>query len=74
MENKESKHDRFRRIATKRVKNVIKRIESIGVLSTSGYEYTDEEIEKIFSALQETLDNVKASFFAQKSKTEDFEL
>jgi len=74
MVQNESKHDRFKRIATKRVISVIRRIESIGKLSGSSYQYTDEEIAKIFSALQETLDNVKALFSAKKTESKKFEL
>jgi len=65
----ESKHDRFKRLATRRVTNAIKKIELIGNLSGSGYEYTAEEVDKIFSALQQTLDSAKGSF--SKSKLEE---
>ena len=74
MVKNESKNDRFKRIATKRVKNAINKIELIGKLSSYGYEYTDEDIEKIFTALQEVLNNVKAVFSAKKPKKKEFEL
>ena len=66
MAETESKHDKFKRLATQRVTNAIKKIELLGNLSTSGYESTPEEVEKIFKALQDTLDGVKEKF----SKTE----
>ena len=66
MAESESKHDKFKRLATQRVTNAIKKIELIGNLATSGYESTPEEVEKIFKAMQETLDGVKDKF----SKTE----
>ncbi len=66
MAEAESKHDKFKRLATQRVTNAIKKIELLGNLSTSGYESTPEEVEKIFKALQDTLDGVKEKF----SKTE----
>ena len=50
MTETESKHDKFKRLATPRVTNAIKKIELIGNLSSSGYEYTPEEVEKIFNA------------------------
>ena len=65
----ESKHDKFKRLATQRVTNAIKKIELIGNLSSSGYEYAAEEVEKIFASLQRTLDNTKGRF--SKSKKEE---
>lgn len=70
----EDRHTRFKRLATKRVTNAIKRIELIGNLSGYSYEYTEEEIDKIFTALQETLDNTKAMFLTKKIKPKGFEL
>ncbi|NQU94680.1 MAG: hypothetical protein HQ549_00395 [Candidatus Omnitrophica bacterium] len=62
MAESESKHDKFKRLATQRVTNAIKKIELLGNLSGAGYESTPEEVEKIFKALQDTLDGVKEKF------------
>ena len=71
----ESKHDKFKRLATQRVTNAIKKIELIGNLSSSGYEYTPEEVEKIFASLGQTLDNTKSRFSkSKKEETGKFEL
>ena len=70
----ESKHDKFKRIATKRVTNAIKKIELLGSLSGYSYEYSEEEVEKIFSALQETVNNTKALFSKKEVKSTGFEL
>ena len=71
----EGKHDKFKRLATQRVKNAIKKIELIGNLSSPGYESTPEEIEKIFATLQQTLDSTKNRFSkAEKEETGKFEL
>jgi len=71
----ESKHDKFKRLATPRVTNALKKIELIGNLSSSGYEYTPEEVEKIFSALQQTLESTKNRFSkSKKEETKKFEL
>ncbi|MGB2705938.1 MAG: hypothetical protein WBC74_03690 [Candidatus Omnitrophota bacterium] len=71
----ESKHDKFKRLATQRVTNAVKKIELIGNLSSSGYEYTPEEVEKIFISLQQTLDNTKGRFSkSKKEETGKFEL
>ena len=70
----ESKHDKFKRLATHRVANAIKKIEMIGNLASSSYESAGEEREKIFSALQAALDGVKAKFSKTKAEEKKFEL
>ena len=70
----ESKSDKFKRLATKRVKNAISKVELITNLSGSGYEYTPEEVEKILNALQGSVDKVKAAFSKQKITKSEFEL
>ena len=70
----ESKSDKFKRLATKRVANAIKKIELIGHLSASSYESTAEEVDKIIAALQQTVDGVKEKFSKRKSQIPKFEL
>lgn len=71
----ESKHDKFKRLATQRVGNALKKIELIGNLSSSDYEYSPDEVAKIFSALQQTLDSTKNRFFkSKKEETNKFAL
>ena len=70
----ESKSDKFKRLATKRVKNAISKVELITNLAGSGYEYTPEEVEKILNALQGSVDKVKAAFSKQKITKSEFEL
>ncbi len=71
----ESKHDKFKRLANQRVANALKKIELIGNLSGSGYEYAPEEVEKIFIALQQILDATKNRFSKiKKEETKKFEL
>ncbi len=62
----ESKHDKLKRLASQRVTNAIKKIELIGNLTGAGYESTPEEAEKIFKAIQDTLDGVKDKFSKTK--------
>ena len=62
----ESKNDKFKRLASKRVVNAIQKIELIANLSSSSYEYTPEEAAKILTALQGSVDKVKAAFSKQK--------
>ena len=54
---------KFVKIATKRVNNAIKSIHLIGNLSNkSNYDYTEEDVEKIFKALQGELNACKKRF------------
>ena len=71
MAEAETKHDKFKRLAAQRVTNALKKIELVGNLSSPGYEYTQEEVDKIFSALQQTLDNTKARFSKTKKEEKD---
>ena len=70
----ESKSDKFKRLATKRVKNAISKVELITNLAGSSYEYTPEEVEKILNALQGSVDKVKVAFSKQKITKTGFEL
>ena len=70
----ESKSDKFKRLATKRVANAIKKIELIGHLSASSYESTPEEVDKIMAALQQALDGAKERFSKKKTSASKFEL
>lgn len=68
----ESKADRFKRLAEKRVNATLKQMELIGNLSSGSYEYTEEQVNKIFDTIQESLDSVKAKFSKTKQTKEAF--
>ncbi len=70
----ESKADKFRRLASKRTNNVLKQISGIGKLSTSAYEYTPEQVDKIFSTLQDALDSARNKFEKTKKTENTFQL
>ena len=70
----ESKSDRFKRLASKRVVNAIYKVELIANLAGSSYEYAPEQVEKILGALQGSVDKVKAAFSKQKIEKTDFHL
>ena len=70
----ESKSDKFKRLASKRVVNAIQKIELIANLSASSYESTPEEVTKILTALQGSVDKVKAAFSKQKIDKTVFKL
>ena len=50
----ESKSDKFKRLASKRVTNAIQKVELIGNLAGSSYECTAEEAQKLITALHQT--------------------
>ena len=63
----ENKRANFKRIAENRTNKIIDQISLLGNLSNSSYyEYTDDQIEAIFDAIQEELDKQKAKFIKTK--------
>jgi len=66
MEN-ETRNERFKRIATKRTNEILEKIRILGNCSNrSSYEYTEEEVNKIFSEVERLLRLTKAKFLAEK--------
>jgi len=69
----DTKKDRFKRLAEPRVTNVLKTLRILGNLSnSSNYQYSNEEVVKIFKVIREQLDLVEKKFDAgvQKEKKE----
>jgi len=65
--DKESRHERFKRIAAKRTNEILEKIRILGNCSNkSSYEYTEEEVNKIFSEIDKQLKLTKAKFLAGK--------
>jgi len=59
----EAKSNRFTRLAEARVNKAIASLRSIGKLSNRGhYEYSEEEIKKIFQTLKKELDEARSEF------------
>ena len=64
---KESRSERFKRLASKRTNEILEKIRILGNCSNkSSYEYTEEEINKIFSEIEKQLKLNKAKFLAGK--------
>ena len=60
---KESKHDKFIRIAEARTNKAGEMIRLIGNCANVGsYEYTEEEVKKIFAYLEKELKNARNRF------------
>jgi len=65
----ETPEERFKRIATLRTNAILDKLRILGKLSNrQRYGYTEEDINKIFSAINKQLKEVKAKFNSQKGK------
>ncbi len=68
------KQDNFKRIADNRVNKIVDLISKLHNLSNSSfYEYTDEQIDKLFEIIQRELDKQKNEF-KRKGKNKKIEL
>lgn len=70
MENvQETKRDKFVRLAEARTNKIIDMIQLLGNCSNKNqYEYTQRDVNKIFSAIQTELDAAKKRFNKQESQ------
>ena len=60
----ETRADKFHRLAEARVNKILKMIRLLGNLSGIGYDYTSEQVEQIFTALQTELGKAKQRYTA----------
>lgn len=74
MEVNEEKRNKFMEFAGKRVNNVMHDIQILEPMArSSAYDFTKEDVEEMFNAMQETLNDAKAEFykkFEEKAKSE----
>ena len=71
----ESKRERFVRIAENRTNKIIDMIRLLGNCSNKGnYAYTEEDVKKIFSAIETELKTAKAKFVEVESTERKFKL
>ena len=74
MQVNEEKRKKFMEYAGKRVNNVLHDIQILEPMSRStSYDFTRQDVEEMFSAMQETLNNTKAEFerkFEEKARSE----
>lgn len=69
----ENRRERFKRLATYRTNLVLEKLRILGNLSNkTNYDYTDEEITKIFNAIESHLRVTKNLF--QKGSKKEFKL
>jgi hypothetical protein len=71
----ETKRERFVRIAEARTNKILEMMRLLGNCSSKGnYEYSEEDIKKIFGALERELKNTKNKFLGLDAKEERFTL
>ena len=66
---KETNRERFKRLATLRTNTVLRRLKVLGnCANRSAYEYSEDEVNKIFSEIERKVREVKAKFHFPKNK------
>ena len=65
----ENKREKFLRLATQRTKEVLSRLRILGNCAhRSVYDYNEDDIDKIFSAIKDQIKNTEAKFHFPKHK------
>jgi hypothetical protein len=68
-EIKESKHERFKRIAENRTNKVLEMIRLLGNCGNKmNYDYTEEDIKKIFNAIDKELRVARSKFVSNEGE------
>ena len=71
----ETKRERVVRIAEARTNKILEMMRLLGNCSSKGnYDYSEEDIKKIFGALEKELKNTKNKFLGIEAKEEKFTL
>ncbi len=67
---KDNRRENFKRLAVARTKEILRRLKVLGnCANRSHYDYTEEEIAKIFSEIEKKLRETKAKFtFSEREK------
>ena len=74
MATEQEKAERFKRVAENRTNKIIEQIRLLGNCSNrSNYEYSDEDVRKIFSAIESELKVTKQKYMAKQTSMK-FEL
>ncbi len=71
----ETKREKFVRLAEARTNKIIDMIRLLGnCANKSNYDYTDADIQKIFSTIEKELKNTKTKFTVSDTEEEKFRL
>ena len=72
---KETKREKFVRLAEMRTNKILKMMQLLGNCSSkANYEYTEEDVKKIFNDLEKELKNTKNKFLGLDQKDNTFKL
>lgn len=72
MATNETKRERFVRLAEARTNKILDMMKLLGNCSSkTNYEYTDEDVRKIFSAIEREMKNARAKFNGFDAQKED---
>jgi len=75
IDSKTIKEERFKRIASRRVQEILDKLRLLGNCANKGnYYYTEEQAKKIFNAIEEEWKKVKMEFNKGKNKNKEFNL
>ena len=67
--NMETREERFRRVATRRTNDILRRIRILGnCANRSTYDYTEEEINRVFMAIEKEIRIAKSKFCVKNNK------
>lgn len=71
MNKKSLRRERFENVAARRTQKLLTMLDSLGNCSNkSNYEFTDEDVRKMFTAIENKTKNIKALFGNAISKEE----
>ncbi len=75
VERKILKEERFKRIASRRVQEILNKLRLLkNCANTSNYSYTAEQARKIINTIEDEWKKVRSDFKNLKSKKEEFSL
>jgi hypothetical protein len=74
MSNNETRSDRFRRLASKRVQAALDKIRLVGNLASPANEYTQYDAAKIIAAIDQAVDEMRDRLNKSKPERQPFTL
>lgn len=73
MHKKETRAERFKRVARTRIRRTLRELELLGNLGNRNhYEYTQEDVDKMFNNLEAQLKEARSRFTFKRSKHFEF--
>ncbi|MFC1900444.1 hypothetical protein ACFLYN_02510 [Chloroflexota bacterium] len=71
----DGKKERFHRVATRRTNEVLKKLAILGnCANRSAYEYTEDEVNKIFSEIEREVKTTRMRFRIAQNNKKEFKL